>query len=112
MEIIDAVVNVFLLILHWRVLVCLTATALAALALVHGMPWFSGIQGLVLRLSGLFLASSGKCNLTMISTNAELPKRVKPSPVYRLSVPGLFGPAQAALRLDQLSAGAYFCYSY
>lgn len=39
-------------LLYWRITLCLIASSLAAFALLHVFPWFTGIQGIVLAILG------------------------------------------------------------
>ncbi|MEH6367793.1 MULTISPECIES: hypothetical protein [Pseudomonadaceae] len=50
MDALEALLN---LLLYWRVLVCLAATTLIALALNLALPWFSDPQTLVFAVAGL-----------------------------------------------------------
>lgn len=49
----DGVLGVVALLLHWRVALCLLVSSVGAFLLVHLIPWFTGLQGLVLAALGL-----------------------------------------------------------
>ena len=53
MDAIEGLIGLIQLVIHWRVVLCLLASTLAAFALVHLFPWFSGLQGVVIALTGL-----------------------------------------------------------
>ena len=55
MDAIEGLIGLIQLAIHWRVTLCLLASALAAFALVHLFPWLSGLQGVVLALTGFIL---------------------------------------------------------
>lgn len=50
---IDSFLTLFLLLLHWRVVLSTAAGGLAGYALVKLAPWFTGLQGLLLACVGL-----------------------------------------------------------
>lgn len=41
------------LLLHWRAVLCVVISSVAAFLLVQHLPWFTGIQGIVLAALGL-----------------------------------------------------------
>ena len=41
------------LLAHWRVVLCIAGSGLAALLLVHFFPWFTGLQGIAFTALGL-----------------------------------------------------------
>lgn len=47
------VLGVFGLLLYWRVVLCLLVSIVGAFLLVHLLPWFTGVQGLVFAALGL-----------------------------------------------------------
>jgi hypothetical protein len=49
----DGVFALILLVLHWRVALCLAGSSALAIALVHLFPWLNGLQGFVVALLGL-----------------------------------------------------------
>ncbi len=49
----DGLFTLVLILLHWRVFLCLVVSSCAAIALVHLFPWFTGLQGAVIALLGL-----------------------------------------------------------
>jgi uncharacterized YccA/Bax inhibitor family protein len=53
MDVIEGLFRVVVLLLHWRIVVCLVASALGAYALVLLLPWLTGLQGVVIAALGL-----------------------------------------------------------
>ncbi len=53
MDAIEILLDVFALLRHWRVLLCLLISALGAFELVQLLPWFDGLQGGVMALLGI-----------------------------------------------------------
>ena len=49
----DGILSLVLLVLHWRVALCLVGSTDLAIVLVHLFPWLSGLQGIVLAMLGL-----------------------------------------------------------
>jgi hypothetical protein len=49
----DGVLSLILLVLHWRVMLCLVGSIALAIVLVHLFPWLSALQGIVLAILGL-----------------------------------------------------------
>jgi hypothetical protein len=49
----DGILSLILLVLHWRVALCLACSSALAIALVHLFPWLNGLQGIVLAILGL-----------------------------------------------------------
>ena len=49
----DGVLSLILLVLHWRVALCLVGGSALAILLVHLFPWLSALQGIVLAILGL-----------------------------------------------------------
>lgn len=67
----DGVLALILLVLHWRVALCLIGSSALAIALVHLFPWLSGFQGVVLALLGLVAG-------LIWETQATTPEQVEP----------------------------------
>lgn len=53
MDIIEGLIGVVTLVVHWRILICLVFSTLAAFALVQLLPWATGLQGVVIAAAGL-----------------------------------------------------------
>lgn len=53
MDAIEGLFRIVVLLLHWRIVVCLVASALGAYALIHLLPWLDGLQGVVIGTLGL-----------------------------------------------------------
>jgi hypothetical protein len=49
----DGVLGVVGLLLYWRAVLCLLISIVGAFLLVHLLPWFTGLQGLVFAVLGL-----------------------------------------------------------
>lgn len=53
MDAIEGLFRIVVLLLHWRIVVCLVASALGAYVLIQLLPWLSGLQGVVIGTLGL-----------------------------------------------------------
>jgi hypothetical protein len=49
----EGVLGVVALLLHWRAVLCLIVSSVAAFLLVQHFPWFTGLQGIALAALGL-----------------------------------------------------------
>jgi hypothetical protein len=73
---IDGLLGVAALLLYWRTALCLLASSVLAIALVHLLPWFSGLQGIAIAALGLFpgvlwdTAASAKRQTSSIAPSA------------------------------------------
>ncbi|PKO85897.1 MAG: hypothetical protein CVU18_17675 [Betaproteobacteria bacterium HGW-Betaproteobacteria-12] len=53
MNVIEGLLGIATLLLHWRIAICLGMSALGAYALVQLLPWLTGLQGVVIGVLGL-----------------------------------------------------------
>lgn len=51
----EGIIGVIILLLHWRVTLCLAGSAIAAYLAVQFFPWLTGLQGIALAFLGLAL---------------------------------------------------------
>jgi hypothetical protein len=49
----DGIFALVLFVLHWRVAVCLVGSVSLAVILVNALPWFTGLQGIVIAAIGI-----------------------------------------------------------
>lgn len=50
---IEGILSLILVILHWRIAVCLVGSICLAIALVSFLPWLTGLQGIVIAALGI-----------------------------------------------------------
>jgi hypothetical protein len=55
LEIIEGLVYLYWLVVHWRITLCLIGSSLVAFFLVHEFSWLTGLQGIAIALCGGFI---------------------------------------------------------
>ena len=70
----DGLFALILLVLHWRVALCLAGSSAVAIALVHLFPWLNVLQGIVLAMLGLVAGAIWEAQ----ATTPEPPNAQKP----------------------------------
>lgn len=62
----DGVLSLILLVLHWRVALCLVVSSAIAFVLVHFFPWLNGLQGIAIALLGLVAGVAWETQATVV----------------------------------------------